>query len=561
MLTPEVYSPVQRRQMDLGDYVDVARRHRPWVLGPLFASAVIACVVAFVIPNTYVSSAMLRISAAQMSQTVMPTVLSQEIADRINSMEQDILSRASLAELVQRPALDLYKSERARQPLDDVIERMRTKDIKIQLASVYGEKPTQKTDGAMFAISFAYPERNKAKAVVEALVARFMDSDTSGQKTSIEMTTNFLQAQVSQARAELDRLNGELTDFRKQNLGRLPEELNLNAQALTSLESQRASINGALDRDAEEKISYLNQVDQYTSMEKTFGLLATQSADDPTGQGRSERVRDLAHSISEVEMKLSALHQQYTEQHPDVIAAEATLADLRHQLKEAQADEDKQAAAKQQQPAKHQNPIVATQLNEYRLKGENARSALKALEVDREAKLKQLDQVNGEIAQIQGRLQQGPANEQKYVQLLSDQKQANQHYQDLVARESLAEQNKEAQNRRAGETLEVVDPPSLPTSPSAPNRLLIVGIGLGIGAALGVALAGFREIKDTSLKNLKDVRAYTQLPILCSIPFLENDLLMQRRKRVTIVSWTAAVLVGAIAVGASVVYHVVVLKS
>jgi uncharacterized protein involved in exopolysaccharide biosynthesis len=115
MLTPEVYSPVQRRQMDLGDYVDVARRHRPWVLGPLFASAVIACVVAFVIPNTYVSSAMLRISAAQMSQTVMPTVLSQEIADRINSMEQDILSRASLAELVQRPALDLYKSERARQ--------------------------------------------------------------------------------------------------------------------------------------------------------------------------------------------------------------------------------------------------------------------------------------------------------------------------------------------------------------------------------------------------------------------------------------------------------------
>jgi capsular polysaccharide biosynthesis protein len=144
---------------------------------------------------------------------------------------------------------------------------------------------------------------------------------------------------------------------------------------------------------------------------------------------------------------------------------------------------------------------------------------------------------------------------------LSDQKQANQHYQDLVSRESLAEQNKEAQNRKAGETLEVVDPPSLPTAPSAPNRWLIVGIGFGVGAATGVALAGFREIKDTSLKNLKDVRAYTQLPILCSIPFLENDMLVQRRKRVVIVSWAAAVLVGIAAVGASVLYHLVVLKS
>jgi hypothetical protein len=90
---------------------------------------------------------------------------------------------------------------------------------------------------------------------------------------------------------------------------------------------------------------------------------------------------------------------------------------------------------------------------------------------------------------------------------------------------------------------------------------LIVGIGFGVGAATGVALAGFREIKDTSLKNLKDVRAYTQLPILCSIPFLENDMLVQRRKRVVIVSWAAAVLVGIAAVGASVLYHLVVLKS
>ena len=36
-----------------------------------------------------------------------------------------------------------------------------------------------------------------------------------------------------------------------------------------------------------------------------------------------------------------------------------------------------------------------------------------------------------------------------------------------------------------------------------------------------------QEMKNTSLKNLKDVRAYTNLPVLSSIPLLENALLVQ----------------------------------
>jgi len=78
---------------------------------------------------------------------------------------------------------------------------------------------------------------------------------------------------------------------------------------------------------------------------------------------------------------------------------------------------------------------------------------------------------------------------------------------------------------------------------------------------IGLGLAALREIKDTSLKNLKDVRAYTQLPILGSIPLLENDLLVQRRRRISFLSWTAAVLLGVVAIGASMFYHFYVTKS
>jgi uncharacterized protein involved in exopolysaccharide biosynthesis len=48
----EAYSTIQRRQMDISDYLDMARRQKAWILGPAFAGLVIAVVVAFLWPDT-----------------------------------------------------------------------------------------------------------------------------------------------------------------------------------------------------------------------------------------------------------------------------------------------------------------------------------------------------------------------------------------------------------------------------------------------------------------------------------------------------------------------------
>ena len=90
---------------------------------------------------------------------------------------------------------------------------------------------------------------------------------------------------------------------------------------------------------------------------------------------------------------------------------------------------------------------------------------------------------------------------------------------------------------KAGENLEVVDWPNLPTAP----RSRIGGLGGG-GHILrfrgGVVLAAIKEVKNTSLKNLKDVRAYTNLPVLSSIPLLENALLVRRKRRLVWLAWS-----------------------
>ena len=84
---------------------------------------------------------------------------------------------------------------------------------------------------------------------------------------------------------------------------------------------------------------------------------------------------------------------------------------------------------------------------------------------------------------------------------------------------------------------------------------MIVAFGAFGGLMAGIALAGAREMKDTSLKNLKDVRAYTNLPVLSSIPLLENALLVRRKRRLAFVAWAVAVIVGLCGTAISLYYH------
>jgi hypothetical protein len=82
-----------------------------------------------------------------------------------------------------------------------------------------------------------------------------------------------------------------------------------------------------------------------------------------------------------------------------------------------------------------------------------------------------------------------------------------------------------------------------------------VGGGTAASFLIGLALAGVQEAKDASLKNLKDVRAYTNLPVLCSIPLLENTLLVKRKKRITYLAWSAALVVGIVAICLSLAFY------
>jgi uncharacterized protein involved in exopolysaccharide biosynthesis len=104
MVPSQGYVSVSRRPPDIEDYIEILRRYRSWIIGPAFSGLVIAVVVAFLWPDTFVSTAVMRISPQQVPQSLVPSNISTQLAQRLTAMQQEVQSRTSLSELIQRSA-------------------------------------------------------------------------------------------------------------------------------------------------------------------------------------------------------------------------------------------------------------------------------------------------------------------------------------------------------------------------------------------------------------------------------------------------------------------------
>src|SRR5689334_21120914 len=102
---------ITRRALDVEDYIDIVRRHVGWIVGPAFAGSVISVVVTFMLPNSYVSHATMSITPAQISDNMVQSTLATALNDRIQTMENNIMSRTSLGSLITDPRLLLYKDD------------------------------------------------------------------------------------------------------------------------------------------------------------------------------------------------------------------------------------------------------------------------------------------------------------------------------------------------------------------------------------------------------------------------------------------------------------------
>jgi polysaccharide chain length determinant protein (PEP-CTERM system associated) len=547
---------IPRRTLDVEDYIDILRRHKGWIFGPFLLTLVASVVGVYLWPDTYISQAVIKVTPQQVPQSMVPNAVNQLMTDRINSMEQTILSRTVLTTIIN--TFGLYQRERSRKPLEDVIDDMH-KTIQIMPVATVGG-PGREVPA--FVVQFSYENRYTAQRVTQDLVSRFIDQNQRDRGNTVFQTSQFLKDQVDQAKKELDDIESKLTAFRIENNGRLPDQVNSNMTQLQSLQMNITTLDNSISRAQETKMQLQTELriakDRLAALQKQpVDSAVTQQQQEQ----KSERLAEADHEIQTLETTLTTYRQHYTDKNPDVQTVLGRLAAARKRRDDIAKEEtatalDKAAANLKKDPVPVQmSPATQREMRDLENNIQRIQSSLEAKDLEIEGVNKDLKRTDEAVRTYQGRLESLPVGERQYGDLVRDREVAKDKYLGLQLNYSKALLAADMEGRKQGETLELLDPASLPQTQSEPKRPMVISIGAALGLLLGIVIAGAREIKDTSLKNLKDVRAYTQMAILGSVPLLENDFVVRRRKRMAWLGWTTSTLAAAVIMAGSVVYY------
>ena len=534
----------QRRTMDVEDYIDILRRHKGWILGPAFLGLVVGFVVAFLWPNTYVSMATIRVVPPQVPENLVQTNLNLDMTNHVLAMAQTIMSRSNLTSIIL--SNHLYPNLLAREPLEDVIEEMQKNDVAI--GAVQNTESSNRGQVTAFQISFKYYDRYMAQKVTETLVSHFLTENERDRQQASTSTTQFLSDQTTEAKKKLDATEQKLSEFRMKNMGRLPDEVQGNMQELNALQVSMNNTDAAISRIMQEKLLLEN------SLRIAKEQLESAKENNPEHQvatmQRSQQLEQAERDVAQLEENLTILRQRYKDTHPDVQRVMGLLAAAKTQRDTLIREQIQKKAPDPKTPTVETPEAKNLEVAIQRIEAEIA-----ARDLDLRDHQKEMNRLTDAIKAYQSRIEGVPIGEKEYGDLIAERNMARTEYEDLSNRVNISQRATDLENRKQGETLELLDAASLPTTPTEPKRPIYITVATTIGLVLGLVLAGAREVKDTSLKNLKDVRAYTKLPVLGSIPLLENDLVVRRRRRLAWLGWSTAALIGVAIICSSVVYY------
>ena len=241
-----------------------------------------------------------------------------------------------------------------------------------------------------FTISFSYKDPHKAHDTVQALITKFNDANQTAQRTQQNLLTSLVHDELSDAKANLDKLTEELTKFRMDNQGKLPEQTALNMAQLNSLlQAQSNGINDSLNRLAQEK---LEQETHLQTLQSQMDLLMlydreSQATSTPVAARENERLNQLNKTITDSELQLAQLKLVYKPTYPDIRDMESRLQVLRDERDKLQAEQAAEETKPRPAEKKATNYASASSITQLQGQIDASNTQLKILETQRHTQI------------------------------------------------------------------------------------------------------------------------------------------------------------------------------
>ena len=464
------------------------------------------------LPNIYRSAATVLADRQEVPDFFVRSTVTSLIETRLQTISQEVLSRSRLEALINR--FGLYADLRERVPMDMLVARMR-KDISLELKSTELKGLREAT--VAFTISYQGRDRETVSRVANTLASFYIEGNTKARERQATGTTEFLKVQLAETKKRLDELEQRVSGFKRRYLGELPQQMDTNLNTLDRLSAELLRNADSQTRANERKQTLSSQLAEAESF-------LTPGAG-PGAQFATPELREAAR-LEQKKEELASLRLRFNDNYPDVALLAAEVAVLERELAAAMARQSKRNSERNSE-RNLEAKQTATPATPYVLR---LREALNEVQTELKILKTEEGRLRSAAAAYQTRVENVPRREQEFMELSRDYESTRQLYGSLQKRYEEAQLAETMEQRQKGEQFRVVDPAVPNAQPAAPNRLrlLIMTLAGAIGLAIGAVLLA--EQLDTSFHALDDLRAYSKVPVLVSIPRIVTQTDARRRR-------------------------------
>jgi polysaccharide chain length determinant protein (PEP-CTERM system associated) len=455
------------------------------------------------LPNQYEANARVYIDADAVLTPLLKGITAESsLQDELDLLQHMLLSRPNLERIIQKTDLQLETIT----PTDTerMVERLAER---IQVVAQTRN---------IFSITYRSTSRQLASDVVQAMLASFIESKATDNRDEIDKATVFIDGQIDDYHRQLQDAETRRADFRRKYIDLLPGDGGINR-----LEQARQDVIALTGQLQDAKAQRALLASNLASTAATYGADGIAPQENHT-------------ELKAAEDRLRDLRQIYTDAYPEVITQQ-------HLVDELRSNPDKAAPA----PAEHGRPTSNPVYEEFRLRLSDTDAHIESLQ-------RQIAEKAAERDRLEAIAKGVPELEAQYINMNRDYDIVRRNYDELVARREGMRISEAAQKKASNIKLVIIDPPTAPRVPVAPNRILLaIAVLLG-GLGAGVGVIGAMLALDQSFHNIADLRAlgYT---VIGSVSLAVLPLTaMQRIRQIALFGGALGALV--VALGATLVH-------
>lgn len=471
-------------------------RHRWLAVSVAWIAAALGALIVWFVPERFEARARVYVDTQTVLKPLMAGLAFQpDIDQQVRMLARTLISRPNVERLLKDSKVGLEKGGSEAEQDQQIESLMKT--IKVELTG----------GNNLYAISYRDTDSARAQRLVESLVSLFMDSGLDTKRKDSAEASRFIDEEIKAYEAKLTEAENRLKDFKLRNM----------SVAAATNQDFFARMSSITDDIARLRIQLSAAEQSRDAMRRELSNEAPQLPTDAASAVSLTPELDVR--IETQRKQLDELLRRYTDEHPDVISARRTIAQLESQRRQESELKGRTMGSRGAAPT---SPVF----QKLRISLAEAEANVASLRAQLGSQQARLDEIRAQAGKV-------PQAEAELAQLNRDYDVIRKNYKQLVSRREAASLGVKIDQSSSMADFRLIEPPRVLPQPVFPSKRQLALLVMVLAVVIGIAAAYVQTVVNPSFTSERELREFTKRPVLGSLTLIDDpkSLDIQRMDR------------------------------